>query len=241
MKAMTTSSDFDEVADLDTVIDDPTDSTPRELLGEEPDIDDDNPTIVEFDGDIGTLHPDARAALVALLSDRFITAATHKREWKGLAAHRYDIRSRLNDLYLDLEYDARYEVAFKVQVRNTDSTRSFPHLLRSMTWNREQTIVLVFLCIAHRNQTVAGASRALVTTADIHAFAVSVRPKAATDHHMDAGRVDRAILAVAATGLLDSTKEEGVYEVSPVIERLMPVTKLRELLAFLATEDPTDD
>lgn len=238
---MATSADFDEVTDLDTAVYDPSDHTPVELLDEEPETDYENPTVVEFDGDTGTLHADARAALVALLSNRFITAATHKKEWKALTAHHYDIRSRLNDMYLDLEHDAQYEVAFKVQVRNSDSTRTFPHLLRSMTWTREQTVVLVHLCIAHRNQTVAGASRAVVTTADIHAFAVSVRPKTATDHHMDAGRVDRAVAAVAATGLLDSTKDEGVYVISPVIERLMPVTKLRELLTFLASEDPTDD
>lgn len=238
---MTTNADFEEVTELDTIADDPTDRTPLDLLGEEREVDDERSTIVQFDGDSGTLHADARAALVALLSNRFITAATHNKEWKGLTTHRYDIRSRLNDLYLDLEYDSRYDVAFKVQVRNTDSTRTFPHLLRSMTWNREQTIVLVCLCIAHRNQTVAGASRAIVTAADIHAFTVSVRPKSATDHHMDAGRVDRAIFAVAATGLLDSTKEEGVYIISPVIERLMPVTKLRELLTFLTSEDPTND
>lgn len=236
-----TSADFDEAVGIDLDVDDPTDRTPLELLDEETNADDENTPVREFDGDSGTLHADARAALVSILSNRFITAATHKKEWKGLTAHRSDIRSRLNDMYLDLEYDARYEVAFKVQVRNADSTRTFPHLLRSMTWTREQTVVLVHLCTAHRNQTVAGASRAVVTAADIHAFAVSVRPKAATDHHMDAGRVDRAILAVMATGLLDSTKEEGVYVVSPVIERLMPVTKLRELLAFLIPEDPTDD
>lgn len=238
---MTTSADFDEAPDVDTEVEDPTDRTPVELLDEEQNTDDESPTVVEFDGDTGTLHADARAALVALLSNRFITAATHKSEWKGLTAHRYDIRSRLNDMYLDLEYDAQYDVAFKVQVRNTDSTRTFPHLMRSMTWTREQTVVLVHLCIAHRNQTVAGASRAVVTTADIHAFAVSVRPKTATDHHMDAGRVDRAIASVAATGLLDSTKEEGIYVISPVIERLMPVTRLHELLTFLTAEEPTDD
>lgn len=238
---MTTSADFDEVADLGTELYDPTDRTNSEVLEEQPDSDDADPTVVEFDGDTGTLHPDARGALVALLSNRFIAADTHSKEWKALKAHRYDIRSRLNDMYLDLEYDAEYEVAFKVQARNTDSTRTFPHLLRSMTWNREQTVVLVHLCTVHRSQTVAGASRAVVTAADIQAFAVSVRPKTATDHHMDAGRVERAVATLVATGLLDSTKEEGVYVISPVIRRLMPVTKLRELLTFLTSEIPTDD
>lgn len=235
-----TTADFDEVSEL-VAAEDPTDHTPLELLDEEPQNEDSHPTVVEFDGDTGTLHADARAALVALLSNRFITASTHKKEWKGLLAHLYDIRSRLNDMYLDLEYDSRYEVAFKVQVRNTDSTRTFPHLLRSMTWTREQTVVLVHLCSVHRNQTMAGASRAVVTAADVQAFAMSVRPKTATDHHMDAGRIDRAITAIATTGLLESTKEEGVYIISPVIERLMSVTKLRELLSFLTSEEPTDD
>jgi len=237
---MTTSSDFDEVTDRGNNIHDPTDHTPFELVEEEAQTDEEDLTVVEFDGDKGTLHPDARAALVALLSNRFIAASTHAKEWKALTAHLCDIRSRLNDMYLDLEYDAMYKTAFKVQVRNTESTRAFPHLLRSMTWNREQTVVLVCLCIAHRNQTVAGASRAVVTLADIQAFALSVRPKSATDHHMDAGRVERAVDALVTTGLLDSSRDRGVYVVSPVIERLMPLAKLRELLTHLTTEDSTD-
>lgn len=238
-------AEFDDITDPDTIVDtdldDPTDHTPPELLDDDAEADDDISTVREFDGDTGTLHADARHALVTLLNNRFITAATHDKAWQGLTAHRYDIRSRLNDMYLDLEYDARYEVAYKVQVRNTDSTRTFPHLLRSMRWTREQTIVLVHLCTVHRNQTVAGASRALVTAADIHAFAASVRPKTATDLHMDAGRIDRAIGSIAATGLLDATREEGVFLVSPVIERLMPLTNLRELLTFLTSEGLTDD
>ncbi len=236
-----TTADFEAVSDFVADDDEPSDRTSLELLDEEPEHEDANPTVVEFDGDTGTLHADARAALVALLSNRFIAASTHKKEWKGLLAHLYDIRSRLNDMYLDLEYDARYEVAFKVQVRNTDSTRTFPYLLRSMTWTREQTVVLVHLCRVHRNQTMAGVSRVVVAAADIQAFAASVRPKTATDHHMDAGRVERAITTIATAGLLEPTKEEGVFIISPIIERLMPVTKLRELLSFLTSEDSTDD
>lgn len=243
---MTMSADFGEVEDLVievediAIAEDLTDHTPEHLrVGEEPD--DERLSPVEFDGDSGTLHPDARAALVALLNNRFITAAEDAKVWKGLTAHRADIRSRLNDMYLDLEYDARYEVAFKVQVRNVDSTRTFPPLLRAMTWTREQTVVLVHVRAAHRNQTVAGAARALVSASDIQAFALSVRPSTATDLHMDAGRVSRAIDAVAATGLLEKTKEEGVYVISPVIERLMSVSKLRELLTFLTSEETSDD
>jgi hypothetical protein len=238
---MTMNADPEELEEL-VVADDPTDHTPAHLLDDPAAEDDDSGhSPRQFDEDTGTLHPDARGALVALLKERFIAAETHKIEWKGLTAHHADVRSRLNDMYLDLVYDAKYEVAYKVQVRNVDSTRTFPYLLRSMSWNREQTIVLVHLCITHRNQTVAGAARAVVSTSDIHAFAASVRPPTATDHHMDAGRVTRAIDAIRSAGLLQKTSEESVFVVAPVIERLMTLDKLRDLLTYLNSEEASDD
>ena len=57
---------------------------------------------------------------------------------------------------------------------------------------------------------------------------------------MDAGRVNRAIDAVAAAGLLDKTAEDGVYTISPALPRLLPLTRLRELVTYF-TEAKDDE
>jgi len=212
-----------------------TDRIPDEYLDEVVEQDDDDLSHAEFDGDTGTLDADARRALVAILNHRFITSATHRKEWKALTSAYAAVKSRLNDMYLDLVFDEKYEVAYKFQVRNVDSTRPFPSLLRAMTWTRDQTAVLIYLRLAHRNQTAGGASRAVVSATDIQEFVAATRPTTATDQFMDTGRVTRAIDAVAATGLLESTRESGVFTVSPVLDRLMPLSKLQELLEYFST------
>ena len=221
---------------------DPTDHTPDEYLVEVVD-EEGNMSHAEFDGDAGTLGPDARRALVAIVNQRFITSDTHREEWKALVQSHGEVKSRLNDMYLDLVLDLKYEVAYKIQVRNVDSTRSFPLLLRAMSWNREQTAVLVYLRLAHRDQTADGASRGIVSAGDIQEFVASTRPKTATDQYMDTGRVTRAIDAIVMTGLLDATKEAGVFVISPALDRLMPLSKLHELLEYLTTslKERSDD
>lgn len=235
-------SDFQELDDTvaELSVDDLTDRTPEDLYDEPEQEVDDDLSSVEFDGDTGTLTAEVRSALVAILNERFITSDTHKKEWQTLTVAHAQVKSRLNDMYLDLEYDAKYEVAFKVQVRNADSTRGFPALLRAMTWNRDQTAVLVHLCLTHRDQTSSGASRAVVSRSDIHAFIGGNRPKTATDQYMDGRRVNNAIEAVAAAGLLDKTAEDGVYTISPALPRLLPLTRLRELVTYF-TEASNDE
>ena len=203
-------------------------------------FDDGSMTHAEFDGDTGNLTADVRDAIVALMTERFISSDTHKREWKALVGNTEAVRTQLHNMYLDVEVDDRYEVAYKFQVRSQDSGRGYPILLRAMSWNREQTALLVHLRVFQRNQLASGVSRVVVNDADIHAHFAALRPKTATDHHMDATRVKTAIEATKRSGLLAATKQPGVYIVSPVLERLLPLPKLRELLSFFNTETGED-
>ena len=68
-----------------------------------------------FEGDEGGLEYAQRHALVTLLKQRFISARTHPRDWQVLVEHERLLRSRLNDLFLDLAVDRGREVAWKRQ------------------------------------------------------------------------------------------------------------------------------
>ena len=67
------------------------------------DVEIDDTSVSLFEGDEGGLEYAQRLALVTLLKQRFISSRTHPRDWRVLVEHERVIRSRLNDLFLDLE------------------------------------------------------------------------------------------------------------------------------------------
>lgn len=111
---------------------------------------------------------------------------------------------------------------------------------------REETIVLVYLRGRLRNEQAAGNSRVFVERQEIFEAVESHRPSTATDHAADRKRVVRAIEALNKAGLLIGAAQGDRFEVSAAIEVILPVEKLRELLAWLrqesaaATDEKTD-
>src|SRR4051794_26060136 len=72
-------------------------------------------TLSYFEGDEGGLSLDQRRALVALMKNRYISAAQNSHEWRTLVEDPAPIKSRLNDMFLDLHLDRHNEVAHKRQ------------------------------------------------------------------------------------------------------------------------------
>ena len=104
----------------------------------------DEESVSLFEGDEGGLEYGQRHALVTLLKQRFISARTHPRDWRVLVEHERVLRSRLNDLFLDLAIDRDREVAWKRQA-STETGGRFPTMLYDAAWSREETLVLVHL------------------------------------------------------------------------------------------------
>src|SRR5690606_33974936 len=117
---------------------------PVELADDHPDGGYVGASVSLFEGDEGGLEFSQRQALVTLLKQRFISARTHPRDWQVLVEHERVLRSRLNDLFLDLAVDRTREVAWKRQATPETGGR-FPTLLHDSAWSREETIVLVHL------------------------------------------------------------------------------------------------
>jgi hypothetical protein len=84
----------------------------------------DTASVSLFEGDEGTLEHGVRHALVALLKQRFVSARTHPRDWRTLVENERVLRSRLNDLFLDLQMDREREVAWKRQAVPETATRA---------------------------------------------------------------------------------------------------------------------
>lgn len=203
----------------------------------------DTASVSVFEGDEGTLDFAQRRALVTLLKQRFISARTHPRDWEVLVDHERLLRSRLNDVFLDLLVDREREVAWKRQASSETGGR-FPTLLHDVPWSREETILLVHLRDRLRAGQAGGDARVFVDREDLVAHVASFRPLHATDEAGDEKRARNAVASIVKTGLLIGAVGDERYEVSGAVEPLLPLELLQELLEALrrsnAVEPPPE-
>lgn len=192
-----------------------------------------------FEGDEGGLEYAQRHALVTLLKQRFISARTHPRDWQVLVEHERVIRSRLNDLFLDLQVDPTREVAWKRQAFSETGGR-FPTLLHDTAWSREETLVLVHLRDRLRAGLAGGDARVYIDREDIVDYVASFRPTHATDEAGDEKRARNAVVSIVKAGLLIGSAAEDRYEISEAVEPLLPLELLHELLDALQKANGTE-
>ncbi|MBC9735165.1 DUF4194 domain-containing protein [Nocardioides marmotae] len=206
-----------------------------------PDLDEpvDQASVSLWEGDEGGLEQAQRQALVTLLKQRFVSARTHPRDWQVLVEHERVLRSRLNDLFLDLALDREREVAWKRQAVSETGAR-FPTLLYDAAWSREETIVLVHLRDRLRAGAAAGDRRVFVDREDLVEHVAGFRPPHATDEAGDEKRARNAVVSLVKAGLLITGDHEDRFEISEAVEPLLPLELLHELLEALrrANEDP---
>ncbi|KAB2810829.1 DUF4194 domain-containing protein [Pimelobacter simplex] len=192
-----------------------------------------------FEGDEGGLEYAQRHALVTLLKQRFISARTHPRDWQVLVEHERVIRSRLNDLFLDLQVDRTREVAWKRQAFSETGGR-FPTLLHDTAWSREETLVLVHLRDRLRAGLAGGDARVYIDREDIVDYVASFRPTHATDEAGDEKRARNAVVSIVKAGLLIGSAADDRYEISEAVEPLLPLELLQELLEALQKATGTE-
>lgn len=198
--------------------------------------DDRDSTLALFEGDDGELPLEVRQCLVGLIRNPLVTRHRHPRAWETLLQHRRILRSRLNDLFLDLVLDVHRGVAYKVQVRS-EVPRRFPMLLRDTAYTREETVLLVHLRQRHLNEHADGSGQVVVDRQECLDAVARYRPATATDVYGDASRARNAVENLRSMGVLERTDEEDRLAISPVIETLLPLGRLRELLEWLQREN----
>ncbi|MDJ0378232.1 DUF4194 domain-containing protein [Cryobacterium sp. PH31-L1] len=211
-----------------------TDDLARDL--EDIGIDSDPLSLSLFEGDEGGLSVEQRRTLVLLLKHRYISAALQPAEWQTLLASQSLLKSRLNDVFLDLEVDLHYEVAFKRQAVAEGGER-FPTLLHDVAYTREETILLVLLRQRFRSERAGGQEIVLVDRENLVENVAHFRPDYATDLSGDARRASAAVDSLAKARVLLKTSDPDRFRVSAVIEVLLSVERLGELLDWLRQEN----
>lgn len=205
------------------------------------DDDRDETSFALFEGDEGRLDDRQRRALVALLRNSYVSARTHADEWRAVLDAEYQLRSRLNDLFLELHVDRDREVAWKRQARSESQRRGFPTLLRDVPYTREETIVLVYLRMRLRADTRPGPDQVVVDRSEILGHVAGFRPATATDRTRDEGRVAKAIERLVTARILLKTTDPDRFRVASVVEVLLPLERLLELDTWLRTKAAQPD
>ncbi|WIE77080.1 DUF4194 domain-containing protein [Curtobacterium sp. MCSS17_007] len=185
-----------------------------------------------FEGDEGRLDEPQRRALVALLRHTYVSARTHADEWRAITDGEHQLRSRLNDLFLELHVDRDREVAWKRQARSESQRRTFPTLLRDVPYTREETIVLVYLRMRLRADARPGLDQVVVDRSEILGHVTGFLP-ATTDRTRDEARVAKAVDRLVTARILIRTTDPDRFRVASVVEVLLPLEQLRELDRWL--------
>jgi hypothetical protein len=198
------------------------------------------PSMALFEGDIGTLFQEQRDCLHALLRHRFISADQHPGQWEVLLANQDVMKSRLNDLFLDLHVDRDLRVAFK-RAATPEGGDQLPSLLRNVSHTKEETIVMISLRRRFFTQRQEGDFAVFVERATLLEEVADHRPETATHRAMDHKRANNAIDGLATAAVLLRTDDPDRFQISPIIEVLLPIEKLRSLWAWLITSNGADD
>lgn len=200
-------------------------------------------SLAMFEGDTGALHPEQRRCLHALLKNRYISSDRHPELWAVLLADHDLIKSRLNDLFLELHLDRDYQVAFKRQAVSDTGDR-LPTLLREVAHAKEETIVMISLRRRFFAQRQEGDDVVFVDKQALLDEVADQRPEHATHRAMDEKRAIKAIESLGSAGILLRTPDPERFRISPIIEVLLPIEKLRALLTWFMTQNApagTDD
>ena len=194
-----------------------------------------------FTGDQGTLTYEARSVLTAILKRNYLSADQHTKLWPLLLKHRYDVESRLNDLFLTLVCDTDAGIAYKVQVPGT----RFPTLMstqnRAYTWT--ETILLRHLRETYANELGRdGNANVVISKTEMVERLQADKSIQRNDEKKQRENAEKAFERIESAGILVSTRDTGAdrYRISPVIVPLISLDKLKALSAYLDTLDADD-
>lgn len=204
----------------------------------EEEMTEDAPGADMFEGDSGTLYPEQRRCLVALLKHRYISAERHPEQWEVLLKDEELIKSRLNDMFLELQVERDQQIAFKRQAVSYTGD-PLPSLLRERAHTKEETIVMLALRQRFFAQRQEGEDHVYVERETLMEEIAERWPEDLTNRSAAQKKAGTAIDGLATAGVLLKTADPDRFRISPIIEVLLPIEKLRELMTWLMTQNGT--
>lgn len=183
-----------------------------------------------FAGDRGVLEPAVRRVLVRLLQRRVIFADKHSDEWAVLLENQQVIESRLHDLFVRLIVDPERGVAYKQQVRSEEL--EVPVLLRDESYNRAETLVLVYLRTVYQRESTAGELAVRIDVEEIEQTVLSYFNEQEGSPAARQKTVRSALGRLRQEGIVEE-ETEGRFTITPLVEVVLSADRLRELQGWL--------
>lgn len=185
---------------------------------------------VLFLNDRGELAADTRRALVALLTGPSIDSRRQPKLWEVLKRDEPVLRSRLNDVFLELVVDREQEAAFTRQVTAEDLDA--PILLRRESLSFLETVLVIFLR-SRLTQSNAHGDRATVSVEEM-LESMSIYERADnTDRVKYVKQCQQSIDKAKRLNFLHKIRgTEERYEVSPTLKLLFPAEEIQALTAL---------
>lgn len=176
-------------------------------------------------GDAGVLPEPSRRVLLQLIRGPYLSAARHPQLWRVLLFDEPAIRSRLNELFLDLVVDRTSEVAF---VRNVEiADLDLPRTVRTASLTFLDTAMLLLL----RQQMLAGdgAERVIVGQDEVYEQLQVYRTAGRSDESDFTKRLNASWGNLKRYGIISDTTTEGRVEISPVLRLVFGPDQIQAL------------
>lgn len=180
-----------------------------------------------FAGDTGSLPFEARRVLCMLLTGPSVDAERNGLLWPVLLREEASIRTRLNELFLELVLDRELAVAF---VRQADTGElETPTLLRSQPLTFIESVLLLFLR-QRLSEAEAQGQRGIVDEDEMRVQLAVYEPTQGTDSAGFVRRVNTAIEKMKKLSVLRTIRgSEDRYVVSPTLKLLFSAEDVQAL------------
>lgn len=201
-----------------------------------------------FPGDTGVLPMKVRQALVRLLKGPYVDGGRDEKLWTTLLDNQLILRSRLSELFLNLQLDHERKIAV---LRPVDaeaiggSTRS-SILRQQRALSRVETIVLLRLRLL-LDRHVTAQTDPVISREEIAELVAHYQPSGQQDALRDTDVVNRTITKLLARQLLLATGIEGTFAISRALPLALPFenigdipTQIEALVAVAADESGTE-
>ncbi len=185
-----------------------------------------------FEGDQGTLPPEARRVLTLLVRDAYVCALTSPADFEAVRTYQHELARSLNDLGLTLTISTRYEVAYTQQA-------SLEHpgplmLKRAQPLRRDATLLLVSIRARQHNEEANGEEDWFVSRDEMRALLESGPYAEERDGSRLEKALDSSIKQLEDAGYLRAMPSApGTYRVMPILPAVFTLERARDLLAAL--------
>jgi hypothetical protein len=201
-----------------------------------------------FPGDTGVLPMKVRQALVRLLKGPYVDGGRDEKLWTTLLDNQVILRSRLSELFLNLQLDHERKIAV---LRPVDpeaiggSTRS-SILRQQRALSRVETIVLLRLRLL-LDRHVTAQTDPVITREEIAELVAHYQPSGQQDALRDTDVVNRTVTKLLARQLLLPTGIEDTFAISRALPLALPFenigdipAQIEALIAVAADESGTE-